>query len=157
VSLGLHSTNNLVLGNSAVNPCDRLGELLAGRSDQEDTVRVARYLTGGNLTTEQANLTAKKQDVSKRIADLAREGNALVNVLDVTLRQHYGNRAEKLAEFGLQPFRSRPRIVRVGPDGKRLKPTKTNKEMPARRRPHNRPSLPGTKGRGFGHAPFFFS
>jgi len=85
----------------------------------------------GDLTAEQANLAAKKQDVSKRIADLAREGNALVNVLDVTLRQHYGNRAEKLAEFGLQPFRSRPRIVRVGPDGKRLKPTKTDKEMPA--------------------------
>jgi hypothetical protein len=85
----------------------------------------------GSLTTEQANLTAKKQDVSKRIADLAREGNALVNVLDVTLRQHYGNRAEKLAEFGLQPFRSRPRIVRVGPDGKRLKPTKADKETPA--------------------------
>jgi hypothetical protein len=85
----------------------------------------------GSLTAEQANLAAKKQDVSKRIADLAREGNALVNVLDVTLKQHYGNRAEKLAEFGLQPFRSRPRIVLVGPDGKRLKPTKADKETPA--------------------------
>ena len=83
------------------------------------------------LTTEQANLTARKQDVSKRIADLSREGNALVNVLDVTVRQHYGNRAEKLAEFGLQPFRSRPRLVLVGPDGKRLKPTKADKETPA--------------------------
>jgi hypothetical protein len=84
-----------------------------------------------SLTTEQANLTARKQEVSKRIADFSREGNALVNVLDVAVRQHYGNRAEKLAEFGLQPFRSRPRLVLVGPDGKRLKPTKIDKETPA--------------------------
>jgi len=95
-----------------------------------------------SLTTEQANLTARKQEVSKRIEDLSREGNALVNVLDVTLRQHYGNRAEKLAEFGLQPFRSRPRLVLVGPDGKRLKPTKADKETPAQPAPSAQPATP---------------
>jgi hypothetical protein len=80
------------------------------------------------LTAEQAHLRARKQEVSKRIAELSQEGNALVNVLDVSVRQHYGNRAEKLAEFGLQPFRSRPRLVLVGPDGKRLDPTKTDQD-----------------------------
>ncbi|HYU35255.1 MAG TPA: hypothetical protein VEW48_24140 [Thermoanaerobaculia bacterium] len=63
-----------------------------------------------SLTTEQASLTARKQEVSKRIAGLMREGNSLVAFIDVGVKQHYGNRAEKLAEFGLQPFRGRPRI-----------------------------------------------
>lgn len=81
-----------------------------------------------SLTGEQANLRARKQEVSKRIAELTQEGNALVNLLDVGVRQHYGNRAEKLAEFGLQPFRSRPRLVLVGPDGKRLDPTKVDQD-----------------------------
>src|SRR6185436_15667213 len=85
----------------------------------------------GSLTVEQASLTARKQDVSKRLAELIQEGNKLVAFLDVCVKQRYGNRAEKLVEFGLQPFRSRPRLVLVGPDGKRLKPKPTDEEPPA--------------------------
>ncbi|HYU33330.1 MAG TPA: hypothetical protein VEW48_14330 [Thermoanaerobaculia bacterium] len=61
------------------------------------------------LTTEQKSLTARKQEVSLRLAGLMREGNSLVAFIDLGVKQHYGNRAEKLAEFGLQPFRGRPR------------------------------------------------
>jgi hypothetical protein len=84
-----------------------------------------------SLTAEQASLAARKQEVSKRLAELVKEGNSLVAVMDAVVKQHYGNRAEKLAEFGLQPFRGRPRLVLVGPDGKRRKAAKTIEEPPA--------------------------
>jgi len=83
-----------------------------------------------SLTAEQASLTARKQEVSKQLKELMQEGNKLVAFLDAGVKQHYGNRAEKLVEFGLQPFRSRPRLVLVGPDGQRLKPSSAAKEAP---------------------------
>jgi predicted secreted acid phosphatase len=84
-----------------------------------------------SLTAEQASLAARKQEVSKRLAVIMKEGNKLVAFVDVCVKEKYGNRAEKLVEFGLQPFRGRPRIVLVGPDGKRLKKAKTNAEPAA--------------------------
>lgn len=76
-----------------------------------------------DLTAQQASLTARKQEVSKRLAELLRDGEKLMTFLDAGIRQHYGNRSEKLVEFGLQPFRSQPRIRLVGPDGEPLKPS----------------------------------
>lgn len=73
------------------------------------------------LTTEQARLTASRQEVSKRIAEVTVRAQKLMTFLDVGVKEHYGNRSEKLVEYGLQPFRSKPRIRRVGPDGKPLK------------------------------------
>lgn len=73
------------------------------------------------LTAEQASLTARKQGISQRLAELMKEGSALLDVVDTSVRQEYGRRSEKLVEFGLQPARSRPRLVFVGPNGKRLK------------------------------------
>lgn len=74
------------------------------------------------LTIEQANLTARKQEVSKRLAEVMKEGRTLSAFLKAGVKQHYGNRAEKLVEFGMQPFRSRARVVQLlGPDGKPLK------------------------------------
>jgi hypothetical protein len=80
-----------------------------------------------SLTAEQASLAARKQEVSKRLAELMEEGHTLVNFLDVGVKQHYGKRAEKLVEFGLQPFRGRRP---VGPDGKRPKRSSKDKETP---------------------------
>jgi len=61
------------------------------------------------LSTEQAALAAKKQEASKRIQELILQGRKLSTVLRTLVREHYGNRSEKLAEFSLQPFRGRPR------------------------------------------------
>jgi hypothetical protein len=69
------------------------------------------------LLTEQASLAARKQEVSKRLAELIQEGNTLVAFLNVGVKQHYGRRSEKLTEFGVQPFR-RPRSKPDEPDGK---------------------------------------
>ena len=66
-----------------------------------------------DLTAKQASLTAAKQESSKRLAELIIEGQKLLTFVDVAVRQHYGNRSEKLVEFGQQPFRSQPRIKLV--------------------------------------------
>jgi len=83
------------------------------------------------LTTQQASLTASKQEVSKQIAELLRQGLFLVTFLDAGLRQHFGNRAEKLVAFGLQPFRSQPRIREVDADGNPVKKPRSKKPKAA--------------------------
>jgi hypothetical protein len=84
-----------------------------------------------DLTAQQASLTAAKQDVSKRIAELVQAARKLLTFLDVGVKEHYGNRAEKLVEFGLLPFRSQPRVRLVGPDGQPLKRKSHKAEPPA--------------------------
>lgn len=74
-----------------------------------------------DLTSQQASLTASKQEVSKRLADLTQAARKLLTFVDTGVRQHYGNRAEKLVEFGLQPFRSGPRVRLIGLDGQPVK------------------------------------
>jgi hypothetical protein len=82
------------------------------------------------LTAEQARLTALRQEVSKQIADLTDEAQKLMTFLDVGIRQHYGNRSEKLVEYGLRPFRSKPRARRAGSNGKPLKRNAAEAETP---------------------------
>lgn len=81
-----------------------------------------------SLTAEQASLAARKQEVSKRLAELMEQGHTLVNFLSVGVKQHYGKRAEKLVEFGLQPFRGRR--LPAGAEGKRPKGSSKDKETP---------------------------
>jgi len=77
-----------------------------------------------DLTAQQASLTAGKQAASKRLAELVRGARRMLDFLDTGVRQHYGPEAEKLVEFGVQPFRSAPRVRLVGPDGKPVKKKK---------------------------------
>jgi ABC-type transporter Mla subunit MlaD len=84
-----------------------------------------------DLAAQQANLTATKQEVSKHRAELNAEGRKLTTFLQVAVKQQYGNRAEKLLEFGVQPLRSQPRIKLVGPDGQPLKKRKKAQPEPA--------------------------
>jgi hypothetical protein len=50
-------------------------------------------------------LTTSKQEVGKEMRVLFREIETLVAFIRAGIRQHYGKDAEKLIEFGLQPFR----------------------------------------------------
>lgn len=84
-----------------------------------------------DLAAQQANLTATKQEVSKQRSEINAEGRKLTTFLQVAVKQQYGNRAEKLLEFGVQPFRSQPRIKLVGPDGQPLKRKAAQPEPPA--------------------------
>jgi hypothetical protein len=58
---------------------------------------------------QQAALTASKQETSKQLREFLTEGQRVANAIRALLKEHYGLRAEKLAEFGLQPFRGRTR------------------------------------------------
>jgi hypothetical protein len=65
---------------------------------------------------EQAIHTAAKQEATNRINVLLTEGWKVATVLRTTIRHHYGNRSEKLAEFNLQPFRGRKRKAAPAPE-----------------------------------------
>ncbi|MND00142.1 hypothetical protein D3C83_186520 [compost metagenome] len=46
------------------------------------------------------------------------------------MRQQFGRRSENLVAFAQQPFRSKPRLKLVGPDGKAFKPQAVKDEQP---------------------------
>lgn len=70
---------------------------------------MALYDQALEITKEQGALTASKQDLSKRLQVVMEEGERLATVLRLAVKAHYGIRSEKLAEFGLQPFRGKAR------------------------------------------------
>ena len=61
------------------------------------------------LTQEQGALTASKQETSKKLKAVLGEAQRVATVLRFAVREHFGRDTEKLVEFGLQPFRGRPR------------------------------------------------
>lgn len=65
------------------------------------------------INKEQSVLTASKQEKSKQFRGVVTEGQRLANAMRKMIKAHYGIRAEKLAEFGLQPFRGRTRKAKT--------------------------------------------
>ncbi len=61
------------------------------------------------VAQQQASLVASKQEASKRLQAMLTEGLRTATGMERMLLEFYGLRAEKLAEFGLQPFRGRRR------------------------------------------------
>jgi len=59
------------------------------------------------VAQQQAALIATKQETSKRLKTLLVEGKRVATGLNRFLKEHYGIRSEKLAEFGLKPLRAR--------------------------------------------------
>ena len=60
-------------------------------------------------SAQQAAMAATKQEATKRLKGMLADGRKLANFLRNGVRQRYGNRAEKLVEFGLQPLRPKLR------------------------------------------------
>lgn len=93
--------------------------LKSGKANTGDVDHLEKHL--GKLETfmiqvdeiekQQALLTASKQEASKQLRTLLVDGSKVATFIKAGLREHYGHRAEKLVEFGLQPFRGRPRKV----------------------------------------------
>jgi hypothetical protein len=54
---------------------------------------------------QQAALAANKQELSQKLKALILEGRKIAAFLKAGLREHFGRSAEKLTEYGLQPFR----------------------------------------------------
>ncbi|HYU31468.1 MAG TPA: hypothetical protein VEW48_04845 [Thermoanaerobaculia bacterium] len=67
------------------------------------------------IVKQQSALVASKQEASKQLDTLMTECQRLASVLRAAVKQHYGIRAEKLAEFNLQPFRGRNRNPKPSP------------------------------------------
>ena len=72
--------------------------------------------TAQGLTQQQAALTAAKQETSKKLKEVLNDAQRVATVLRFALREHYGKEAEKLVEFGVQPFRGRPRKQKGEPE-----------------------------------------
>jgi len=69
-----------------------------------------------DLLAQQASLTAQKQEISRRLQVRTAEGRRLATFLRTGIKQHYGIRSEKLAEFNLQPFRGRKKVAPEEPE-----------------------------------------
>jgi hypothetical protein len=82
----------------------------------------------------QALHTAGKQEASRNLEVALTEGMRLANVLRLAVKHHYGIRSEKLAHFGIQPFRGRPFSSRT----RKPKPAPEEPQTPAA------PETPGT-------------
>ena len=102
-------------------------------------LEVPRVKLGGLLAqAEEINkqhkaLTASKLEASRQLKLLMTEGQRLSNALRTMLREHYGIRGEKLAEFGLQPFRGRNRKSKKVPaEPTPTEPTPTEPTNPVR-------------------------
>lgn len=63
------------------------------------------------ILIDQSAFRASKQMASQRLKTLVSQGNKLNTVLTTIIKEHYGNGNDKLAEFGLQPRRLRPRAT----------------------------------------------
>jgi hypothetical protein len=78
----------------------------------------AKLAVAQEASTQQAALAASKQAATKNLQGVLVEGRKLANFLRNGVRQHFGNRAEKLTEFDLKPLRSRVRKPAVAPEVK---------------------------------------
>src|SRR4051812_21984635 len=60
-----------------------------------------------DTTTQQVAMKASKQEFARRHRRLLIDGQAMAHLIRTAVKKHFGPRAEKVAEFGLQPFRGR--------------------------------------------------
>lgn len=96
----------------------RLAIALATNNSEIQHLGVSREKLEGMLAQaqeifqQQAARTAAKQEASRQLKTLFIESERLATVLRFALKEHYGIRSEKLTEYGLQPFRGRPRKVK---------------------------------------------
>jgi hypothetical protein len=67
------------------------------------------------IVVDQGAFQASKQQSSQRLKTLLAQGNQLTDVLKTLIKQHYGSGSDKLVEFGIQPFRTRPKPTVVPP------------------------------------------
>jgi hypothetical protein len=89
------------------------------------------------VTLRQAVATVVKQEASQQLKRLLGEGQRLANLLRVAVKENYGPDAEKLSEFGLQPFRGRKRKAPQPVSPKAVHPTETAPAPVASADPHS--------------------
>ncbi|HEX6904721.1 MAG TPA: hypothetical protein VF789_33750 [Thermoanaerobaculia bacterium] len=75
------------------------------------TQLAAMLQTAREAAAQQAAMAAGKQEASQRLQTVLVEGRKMATFLRIGVKRQYGDKSEKLVEFGLQPFRSRPRAT----------------------------------------------
>jgi hypothetical protein len=61
--------------------------------------------------SQQQQATAAKFEISRQVQEVQRAATALIVLLRRAVQEHYGTRNDKLAAFGVQPFRGRQRVT----------------------------------------------
>jgi hypothetical protein len=82
-----------------------IGELPHLEPYQVKLVAILAQVLG--ISHQQDAMRASKQEASKQIRKLVAEGNRTAAIIRAAIKEHYGPTEEKIAEFGLQPFRGR--------------------------------------------------
>jgi hypothetical protein len=106
----------------------RLLAPLAANGDELKHLEVPRarlaemVAQAADLKKQQAAQRAAKQASSRQLQEMLNEGQRLATLLRQSVKQHYGIRSEKLAEFGLQPFRGRKQKAASTPTSKPATP-----------------------------------
>ena len=106
---------------------------LATSANLEDTplleghyTRLSSLLTQVDaIEKQQAIQTAAKQEASKQLKAILVEGRKVAAFIKAGLRDRYGRDAEKLVEYGLQPFRGKKPTKPEAPDVKPPAPDPT--------------------------------
>jgi hypothetical protein len=99
---------------------ERLIERVAANAPELAHLEVSRAKLEALMTqarqtaAAQAAQVAAKQQASQTMKTTIAEGERLATVLLVSVKEHYGPRSEKVAEFGLKPFRGRK--AKVAPE-----------------------------------------
>ena len=93
----------------------RFNAALAGKAEETPQLEGSRAIFDAMVTRihelaqEQAELTAGKQDTTRRLQEELVDAQRLATALRAALKSHYGPDSERLVEFGIQPFRGRSR------------------------------------------------
>lgn len=74
------------------------------------------------LLTEQALHRANKQQASKRLLATLKQGSKVTTMVRAVLTEFYGNTNERLAEFGIQPRRTRSHKPVPDPEPEPIEP-----------------------------------
>jgi hypothetical protein len=91
----------------------RLSVTMEANKEELPQLEPFRLKLGGIVTRsldvsqQQAAFTASKQEASKQLRRLLTEGQRVADVIRTVVKDHFGPREEKIAEFGVQPFRGR--------------------------------------------------
>ncbi len=92
-----------------------LPHLVLSRQKLEGLLAEAR-----EMVTLQATHAARKQEASSRLSTLLNQGSKLATFLRMGVKEHFGNRSEKLTEYRIQPFRGRNFAEAPPPEGPEL-------------------------------------
>ena len=96
---------------------ERLSERLTANAGELAHLETSRAKLEGMMTQArqiaavQAAQTAAKQQASQAMKTVIAEGDRLASVLLASIKEHFGPRSEKVAEFGAKPFRGRKKKV----------------------------------------------